>query len=82
MGELLDKINSIPFEPGYELAMKPFVLPMSLEEFRECFMDEGAPYFVTKLLKAPPLDNRFEYITEWAPIDYSKDKESVQKVFG
>lgn len=50
MAELLDKINSIPFEKGYELAMKTIVLPMSLDEFKECFMDEGAPYFATKLL--------------------------------
>ena len=45
-------------------------------------MDEGAPYFVTKLLKAPPLDNNFEYITAWAPIDQQKDKQSAQKAFG
>ena len=42
-------MNEIPLPVGFKLGIKPFVLPLSLAQFKSIFLDDDSPYFVDKL---------------------------------
>jgi len=43
--KLTKMLSDKPVKEGWTLGVEPFVLPVSLSEFQEIFVNDNAPYF-------------------------------------
>ena len=76
---LIDMIQKVPLQDGYEVALGPLVLPISLVEFKKCFLEDDSPYFDDKFLSY--IGSGIISLENWMPI--SPDAHDDQKtVFG
>jgi hypothetical protein len=72
-------MTQIPLQSEYSLALNPLVLPISLAEFKRCFLDDDAPYFDDKFLTA--IGNTVISVDDWTPITPDA-KEEMKTAFG
>ena len=55
----------------FKLGITPFLLPVSLEQFKKIFVNDDAPYFFTKLLAQSGI--KILQDDRWTQIDSSSE---------
>ena len=75
INNLIDVIQKVPLQEGYEIALNPLVLPISLVEFSKCFLENDSPYFDDKFLS--DVGSTVISLQNWMPI--SPDTKDDQK---
>ena len=77
--DLISMIQNIPLQDGYEVALSPLVLPLSLSDFQKCFLQNDSPYFDDKFLS--DVGSTIISLEDWMPIS-PDTKAEFRNAFG